>query len=43
MVVEACIGGAGQLQDALPHAIRQAAVAGSPAAGVCQSRLTALP
>ena len=43
MVVEAGIGGAGQLQDALPHAIRQAAVAGSPAAGVCQSRLTALP
>ena len=43
MVVEAGIGGAGQMQDAIPHALRQAAMAGSPAAGVCQSRLTALP
>ena len=43
MVVEAGIGGAGQMQDAVPQAIRQAAMAGSSAAGVCQSRLTALP
>ena len=43
MVVEAGIGGAGKMQDAVAHAIRQAAVAGSSAAGVCQSRLTALP
>ena len=43
MVVEAGIGGAGQLQDALPHALRQAAMTGSSAAGVCQSRLPALP
>src|SRR5579871_193882 len=43
MVVEAGIGGAGQLQDAIPHALRQTARAGSSAAGVCQSRLTALP
>ena len=43
MVVEAGIGGAGQMQDAVPHAIRQTAMAGSSAAGVCQSRLTALP
>ena len=43
MVVEAGIGGAGQMQDAVPHAIRQAAMAGPSAAGVCQSRLTALP
>ena len=43
MVVETGIGGAGQMQDAVPHAIRQAAMAGSSAAGVCQSRLTALP
>ena len=43
MVVEAGIGGAGQMQDAIPHALRQAAMAGSSAAGVCQSRLTALP
>jgi hypothetical protein len=43
MVVEAGIGGAGQMQDAIPHAIRQATRAGSSAAGVCQSRLTALP
>jgi hypothetical protein len=43
MVVETGIGGAGQMQDAVPHAIWQAAMAGSSAAGVCQSRLTALP
>src|SRR5579862_3401730 len=43
MIVEAGIGGAGQVQDAVPHTIRQTAVAGSPAAGVCQSRLPALP
>ena len=43
MVVEDGIGGAGQMQDAVPHAIRQTAMAGSSAAGVCQSRLTALP
>ena len=43
VVVEAGIGGAGQMQDAIPHALRQAAVAGPSAAGVCQSRLTALP
>ena len=43
MVVEAGIGGAGQVQDALAHALRDAAMTGSPAAGVCQSRLTALP
>jgi hypothetical protein len=43
MIVEAGIGGAGQMQDAVPQAIRQATVAGSAAAGVCQSRLTALP
>jgi hypothetical protein len=33
MVVEADIGGAGQMQDAIPHAIRQAARAGPSAAG----------
>jgi hypothetical protein len=43
MVIEAGIGGAGQLQDTIPHALRQTARAGSSAAGVCQSRLTALP
>jgi hypothetical protein len=43
MVVKTGIGGAGQLQDAIPHAIRQTAMAGSSAAGVCQSRLPALP
>ena len=43
MVVEAGIGGAGQLQDAIAHVLRQAAGAGSPAAGVCQSGLPALP
>ena len=43
MVVEAGIGGAGQVQDAVSHALRQAAMARSSAAGVCQSRLTALP
>lgn len=43
VVVETGIGGAGQMQDAIPHALRQATVAGPPAAGVCQSRLPALP
>jgi hypothetical protein len=43
MVVEAGIAGAGQLQDAVPRALRQATVAGSSAAGVCQSRRTAFP
>ena len=43
MVVETGISGAGQMQDAVPHAIGQAAMAGSSAAGVCQSRLAALP
>ncbi len=43
MVVEAGIGGTGQLQDALPHALGQAAVAGPSAAGVCQSGCAALP
>ena len=43
MIVETGIGGAGQMQDAVPQAIGQAAMAGSSAAGVCQSRLTALP
>ena len=43
MIVEAGIDGAGQKQDVIPHAIRQAAMAGPTAAGVCQSRLTALP
>jgi len=43
MVVKAGIGSAGQMQDAVPRALRQAAMAGSSAAGVCQSRLTALP
>src|SRR5450759_756736 len=42
MVVEAGIGGAGQLHDAVPHALRQTTMAGPSAAGVCQSRLTAL-
>jgi len=37
------MGGAGQLQDAVPQVIRQTARAGPSAAGVCQSRLTALP
>ena len=41
MVIEAGIGGSGQLQDAIPHVLRQAARAGSSAAGVCQSRLHA--
>ena len=43
MVIEAGIAGAGQLQDAIAHALRQAAVAGPPAAGVSQSRCAALP
>ena len=43
MIVETGIGGAGQLQDAVPHALRQTAMTGPSAAGVCQSRLTALP
>jgi hypothetical protein len=43
MVVETGLGGAGQLQDAIPQALRQAAMTGPPATGVCQSRLTALP
>ena len=43
MIVETGIGGAGQMHDAVPQAIRQAAMAGPSAAGVCQSRLTALP
>ena len=43
MVVETGVGSAGQLQDAVAHALRQATMAGSSAAGVCQSRLTALP
>ena len=43
MVVETGIGGAGQLQDAIPRALGQATMAGPPATGVCQSRLTALP
>ena len=43
MVVETGIGGAGQMQDAIPHALRQTAMAGPSAAGVCQCRLTALP
>ena len=43
VVVEPGIGGAGQLQDTVPQAIRQAAVTGPSAAGVCQSRLPALP
>ena len=43
MVVKAGIGGTSQLHDAVAHARRQAAMAGPSAAGVCQSRLTALP
>ena len=43
MVVEAGIAGAGQLQDAIAHALGQAAVAGPAAAGVRQSRCAALP
>jgi len=43
MVVKTGIGGEGQLQDAIPHALRQATMAGPPAAGACQNRLTALP
>ena len=43
MVIETGIGGASQMQDALSQALRQATMAGSSAAGVCQSRLTALP
>ena len=43
MVVEAGISGAGQLQDAVAQAIRQATMTGPSAAGVCQSRLPALP
>jgi len=31
MVVEVRIGGAGQMQDAVPHALRQAAMAGAHA------------
>ena len=42
MVIEAGIAGAGQLQDAISHALRQATVAGPPAAGVSQSRCAAL-
>ena len=42
-VVEAGIGGAGPMQDAVPHALRPAAMAGPSATGVSQSRLTALP
>src|ERR1039458_9797221 len=34
MVVEAGIGGAGQMQDAVPHELRQAELAGPSAAGV---------
>ena len=43
MVIEAGIASASQMQDAIPHALGQAAMAGPPAAGVCQSRLAALP
>ena len=43
VVVETGIGGAGQMQDTIPHALRQAAMAGPSATGVCQSRSTALP
>jgi hypothetical protein len=43
MVIEAGIAGARQLHDAIPHTLRQAAMAGAPAAGVCQSRCAALP
>ena len=41
MVIEAGIGGPGQLQDTIPHALRQTARAGSFAAGVCQVPLHA--
>ena len=43
MVVEAVIASASQLHDAIPYALRDAAVAGPPAAGVCQSCCAALP
>src|SRR3989442_163938 len=43
MVVEARIFGAGQAQDGLAGTLRQAAVAGSAAVGVCQRRLPPLP
>ncbi len=43
MVIEAGITGAGQLQDVIPHALGQATMTGPTAAGVCQSRLAALP
>jgi hypothetical protein len=43
MVIETGIASASQLHDAISHALRQAAMARPSAAGVCQSRLTALP
>ena len=43
MVIETGIASAGQMQDAIPQALGQAAMAGPSAAGVCQSRLAALP
>ena len=39
VIVEAGVGAACQLHDALAHGVRQAAVAGSPAISVRQSRL----
>src|SRR5580698_4583805 len=43
VVVEARVTSASQMQDAGAHAIREAARAGLPAAGVCQSRCACLP
>src|SRR5713101_8330535 len=39
VVFEAGVGASRELRDARTHGLRQAAVAGPPAAGVCQSRL----
>jgi hypothetical protein len=43
MIVEASVTGADQSEDAVAHAWGQAAVAGTAAAGVSQSRCAALP
>ena len=43
VIVEPGIGGAGQAQDAVSHALGQAARAGPPATGVRQRRCAALP
>jgi len=43
VIVEAGIGGTGQMEGGLPHLSRQAAGAGPSAVGVRQSRLSLLP